>query len=169
MRHVVLMGVSGSGKSSLGAALAARLGWTFIEADALHSVENVAKMRRGVALTDADRAPWLDAVGARIVAAEHVERSSVTCCSALKRAYRDRLRLKAPSIHFVFLEIAPDDARVRVSARSDHYMPASLVDAQFATLEPPGDDELLARLNACAPLTENLETLCAALAISPRT
>lgn len=138
MALVVVMGVSGSGKSTVGIALAERMGVPFADADDFHSPENVAKMRSGVPLTDADRRPWLLAIGTWL--AEHDDGAVVTC-SALKRAYRDTLREAAPTITFLHLHGDKDVVRERVGARKGHFMPESLVDSQFADLEPLGADE----------------------------
>ena len=146
---VVVMGVSGAGKSTVGALLAERLGLAFHDADDFHPPANVAKMRAGQPLTDADRAPWLDAIGAHL-AAQHGQGCVVTC-SALKRAYRDRLRALAPEARVVLLP--GDDALVaaRQAARQGHFMPASLVASQFATLEAPAPEEGAIALDVAAP------------------
>lgn len=136
VRPVVVMGVSGTGKSTIGVAVAAALGLPFVEGDDLHPPANVAKMAAGIPLDDADRAPWLD-----LVAAELAARPSVVACSALKRAYRDRLRAAAPDLALVFLHGAPELLAERVGARTAHFMPGSLLDSQLATLEPPTPDE----------------------------
>lgn len=135
-RPVVVMGVSGTGKSTVGRALAAELGLPFVEGDDLHPPANVAKMAAGIPLDDADRAPWLDRVAAELAA-----RPCVVACSALKRAYRDRLRAAAPDLALVFLDGDPATLAERVGARSAHFMPVSLLDSQLATLEPPTPDE----------------------------
>lgn len=131
---LLVMGVSGCGKSTLAEAVAARLGASMIEGDAFHPAANVERMRRGIALTDADREPWLDALGARL-ASENGD--AVLSCSALKRAYRARLRDAVPGLRIVFIEVTPDDANARVSARASHFLSPALVTDQFATLEPP--------------------------------
>lgn len=135
---VVVMGVTGSGKSTVGTALAARLGVPFADADDFHSPANVAKMRSGTPLTDDDRRPWLLAIGEWL--AEHPDGAVVTC-SALKRRYRDTLREAAPAITFLHLHGDKATVRERVGSRPGHFMPTSLVDSQFADLEPLGDDE----------------------------
>ncbi|MBE7219311.1 MAG: gluconokinase [Caulobacteraceae bacterium] len=135
--RVVVAGVSGSGKSTLGAALAARLGVPFVDGDDLHSEAAKAKMHRGEPLTDADRAPWLDRVAAALAA----PRGVVIACSALKRAYRDRLRAAAPSAVTLVLEAPRAVLEARLRARHGHFMPARLLDSQLATLEPPQPDE----------------------------
>ena len=135
---VVVMGVTGSGKSTVGMALAERMGVPFAVADDFHSPANVAKMRSGTPLTDDDRRPWLLAIGEWL--AGHPDGAVVTC-SALKRRYRDTLREAAPAITFLHLHGDKDTVRRRVGARPGHFMPTSLVDSQFADLEPLGDDE----------------------------
>ena len=138
---VVVMGVAGSGKSSLGAALAARLGIGFVDGDALHGEANVAKMRAGVPLDDADRWPWLDRVGAVLADSEAHPQGVIVACSALKRAYRDRIRAGASGCRFLSLDLSMEEAARRVGGRPGHFMPASLVADQFAALERPADDE----------------------------
>lgn len=139
MALVVVMGVTGAGKSTVGEALAARLGVPFADADDFHSPENVAKMRAGVPLDDADRLPWLGAVGAWL--AGHQDTGAVVTCSALKRAYRDVLREKAPNVTFLHLAGDEETVRKRVAHRPGHFMPASLVRSQYDTLEPLQVDE----------------------------
>ena len=134
---IVVMGVSGAGKSVVGAALARALDAPFCEGDTLHPPGNVAKMREGTPLTDADRAPWLDRVAAWMVA--HPD--GVVTCSALKRRYRDRLRLAAPTACFVLLDAPKAVLAERLAHRLGHFMPATLLASQLATLEPPGADE----------------------------
>ncbi|RZL65101.1 MAG: gluconokinase [Variovorax sp.] len=128
------MGVSGCGKSSLGAALADMLALPLIEGDDFHPPANVGKMSAGIPLTDADRAGWLDTLGAQL--AGHAQ-GAVLTCSALKRAYRDRLRAAVPDLRFVFMALTPEEAQRRVASRTEHMFPASLVANQFATLESP--------------------------------
>jgi len=140
-RAVLVMGVSGSGKSSVGAALAGRCGLAFRDADALHAPEAVAKMARGVALDDADRWPWLDRVGAVLADGGAHPAGVVVACSALKRAYRDRLRATAPGLRIVFLDGEPDLLAARLHARTGHYMPPALLASQIATLERPDAGE----------------------------
>ena len=139
--RVVVMGVSGCGKSTLGRLLAARLDVEFIEGDELHPPRNVELMASGVPLTDADRAGWLDALAERLRAASQAGRGAVLACSALRRAYRDRLRAAAPDLRFVHLHGDPALLRARMAGRRDHYMPAALLDSQLATLEAPAADE----------------------------
>jgi gluconokinase len=136
---VTVMGVSGSGKTTVGAALAQRLGVPFADADDFHPPENVAKMSAGIPLDDLDRLPWLHSIGSW--QAEHAAVGAVVSCSALKRWYRDVLREATPGQLFVHLDGHPDVVARRVAGRPGHFMPASLVESQFATLEPLGDGE----------------------------
>lgn len=135
------MGVSGSGKSTIGQLIASRLGFGFVEGDELHPARNVALMAAGTPLTDADRAGWLDAIAARIAAARDAGAGLVVACSALKRAYRDRLRAADPALRFVHLHGDVALLRERVAQRQGHYMPASLLASQIDTLEPPDRTE----------------------------
>ena len=138
---VLVMGVSGAGKSTVGTLLAARLGAPFADADAFHPPANIAKMSRGEPLVDDDRWPWLDAIGAWLDARAAAGEGGVVTCSALKRIYRDRLLAGRPAVRL--LHLAGDAALIgaRQAARPDHFMPASLMASQFATLEAPGEDE----------------------------
>ncbi len=139
------MGVAGCGKSTLGAALAQAEGLPLIEGDDFHSPASRAKMKQGMALTDADRVEWLHALGAQL----QVHSPAVLTCSALKRAYRDMLRKASRGLCFVFLEIGRLEAQRRVAARAgSHFFPAGLVDSQFAVLEPPLGEAGVLRLDA---------------------
>ena len=137
----VVMGVSGSGKSVIGSRLARALGLEFVEGDSYHSSENVARMSAGIPLTDADRQAWLAAIAARLDAARRAGVGLVVSCSALKRSYRDVLRAGRADIQFVCLQ--GDRALIdqRLADRRGHFMPSSLLDSQFAILEPPSADE----------------------------
>ncbi len=136
---LVIMGVSGSGKSTVAGILAGQLGWDLEEGDDLHPIENVEKMRSGQPLDDEDRWPWLDAVASWIVEHTTAGIPGIITCSALKRIYRDRMR--GPNVVFVLLSGSKEEIGNRLSTRLDHYMPASLLDTQITTLEPPGPDE----------------------------
>ena len=140
-RRVVVMGVSGCGKSTVGAAAAAHMGWRFVEGDSLHPPENVAKMAAGQALDDEDRAGWLGTLAAELAQARSAGQGLVVSCSALKRAYRDRLRGGDPDTLFVYLAGEQSLIASRMAARQHEYMPASLLQSQFATLQPPDPDE----------------------------
>lgn len=141
VRSIVVMGVSGSGKSMIGRLLARRINSLFSEGDRLHSAENVAKMSAGKALNDQERLPWLRAVGQQIWRAEERQQNSVVACSALKRAYRDILREYAPDIFFVFLDGPFEVVHRRMVARKHEFMPPSLLISQFASLKPLEGDE----------------------------
>jgi len=138
---LVVMGVSGSGKSTVGQGLATALGWDFRDGDSFHPPANVAKMRSGAPLTDDDRWPWLDAIGGHVAELERTGGHVVIACSALKRVYRDRLRASGARLRFVHLDGSFELVDARMRARRDHFMPASLLESQFATLEPPAADE----------------------------
>lgn len=149
-RSIVIMGVAGCGKSSLGAAVAAAQGLPLVEGDDFHSPASREKMSRGVALTDADRAGWLATLGEQLRARPA---GIVLTCSALKRSYRERLREAAPGLRFVFLDIGREAALQRVAARAaSHFFSASLVDSQFATLESPVGEPGVLRVDALRPL-----------------
>jgi gluconokinase len=138
---VIVMGVCGSGKSTVGAVLAQRLHAAFLEGDAFHPPANVARMAAGVALTDDDRRDWLRALSDELGAAARAGRAVVLSCSALKRSYRDTLRAQASDLALVYLRGTPQLLAQRMAGRQGHYMPPSLLASQLATLEPPQDDE----------------------------
>ncbi|WP_332908236.1 gluconokinase [Naasia lichenicola] len=139
---VVVMGASGSGKSTIGRLLADRLACDFVDADDLHPDANKAKMHAGIPLTDEDRSPWLHLVGRAIATEVDAGREVVVACSALKRAYRDILRSAAPGVEFLYLDGSRELLAQRLSARSGHFMSPTLLDSQLATLEPLQSDEL---------------------------
>lgn len=136
----VVMGVSGSGKSTVAERLAAEHGWDFLEGDLLHPAANRAKMAGGTPLDDEDRRPWLEAIAAWIADHLRAGRNGVVACSALRRVYRDRLRQAGPGVRFIYLRVPRPTLFERMTHRQ-HYMPASLLDSQLATLEEPGADE----------------------------
>jgi gluconokinase len=138
---LVVMGVSGSGKSLIGAGLAHALGVDFVEGDKYHSAESIERMSRGIPLTDDDRARWLRSLAARIRGAKDTGVGLVISCSALKRSYRDILRADAPELRFVFLKGQRELVAQRLAARKGHFMPPSLLESQFTTLEEPLPDE----------------------------
>lgn len=146
---LVIMGVAGCGKSSLGGALAQRLGFELIEGDDHHSEGNRLKMQQGTPLTDADRAGWLVGLGWLLARRPG---GMVLTCSALRKAYRDQLRAASPVLRFVFLDITPEQARERVANRGAHFFSSALVDSQFATLESPVDEPGVLRVDAALPL-----------------
>ncbi len=154
---LVVMGVSGCGKSTTAGLLAGRLGWDVEDGDDLHPPENVAKMAGGHPLTDADRRPWLDRIATWI--ADHLSagRPGIITCSALKRAYRDRLR--APGVVFVYLHGTHDEIAGRLAARLGHYMPVSLLDSQLADLEPPEPDENALWVSVMPPPAEQVDEI----------
>jgi gluconokinase len=138
---LIVAGVSGSGKTTIGALIAGRLRWPFADADTFHPPANVAKMRAGEPLTDADRGPWLHAItdwmDQRIAAGQ----SAVVTCSALKRAYRDDLLAGRPTARMVLLQVSREVLKRRLTGRPDHFFPEKLLDSQLAALEPPAPDE----------------------------
>jgi gluconokinase len=138
---LVVMGVSGSGKSTVGALLAARLQWEFADADWFHSAANVDKMHAGIALTDEDRWPWLEAIAAWIAELRRSNRHGVLACSALKRQYRDLLRAGHADVRFAYLKGDEKLIARRIAARHEHFMPPALLRSQFDALEEPGPDE----------------------------
>ncbi len=141
MTEIVMMGVSGAGKTTVGAALARLLDAEFLEGDRFHPVANIGKMSRGEPLDDDDRAPWLDRLGDEL-ARRHAQGTSVVlACSALKRAYRDRLRRRCPTLRLVYLKGERSLIRARLAGRAGHFMAPMLLDSQFAALEDPGVDE----------------------------
>ncbi|CAN5165103.1 gluconokinase [soil metagenome] len=153
MANIVVMGVAGCGKSSLGQAIAAALACPYVEGDAHHSPANIAKMRAGSALTDADRSAWLTVLGEQLAATSPM----VLACSALKRSYREQLRAASPGLRLVFMDIGRDLALHRVAARGDaHLFPVSLVDSQFATLESPVHEARVLSVDAALPLDQQL-------------
>lgn len=149
---LVVMGVTGCGKTSVAQAIAERQGGRLIEGDAFHPQANVDKMRRGIALTDQDRAGWLDLLARELQAARQDGEYAVLACSALKRRYRDRLRGAVANLGFVFLELPEPEALRRVAQRIGHFMPGSLVASQFADLEPPSAEALVLTIDAMLPV-----------------
>jgi gluconokinase len=152
---LVVMGVSGSGKSTIARRLADTLGWDFLDGDDLHPPANVARMRAGVPLEDADRWPWLEAIAAWMAHAQASGRSAVVACSALRRVYRDRLRQAAPGVRFVYLQVAHAELARRMRGRQ-HFMPPALLGSQLATLEEPASDEPAWRVDANGTVAETL-------------
>jgi gluconokinase len=150
--RIVVMGVSGCGKSTVARALAARLGRKFVEGDDFHPSSNVEAMRQGIPLSDEMRSPWLDAIAEKLAdAGLEGEGGVVASCSALKRKYRDRLR-RSGDVFFVHLAVDRDTARARLASRKGHFMHAELVDSQFAALQPLGSAEWGAALDATKPV-----------------
>ena len=164
---LIVMGVAGSGKTTLAEALAARLHWPLQEGDALHPPENVAKMAGGTPLTDDDRWPWLDRIAAWIDARLAAGGDGIVTCSALKRAYRDRLVGARRGVRLVYLNGGRDLIGARLGARRGHFMPPSLLDSQLATLEPPGPDEHPIVVDAGPPPAAEVAQVLAALEAAP--
>jgi gluconokinase len=155
---LVVMGVAGTGKSTVAGLLAERLNWELQEGDDLHPPANVAKMSAGIPLDDQDRWPWLDAIAAWIANKRELGEPGLVTCSALKRSYRDRIR--GPNVIFVFLNGPREVIEARMASRKDHYMPLSLLDSQLATLEPPTSDENVLQVNlSTEPQEEVAEVL----------
>lgn len=157
---IVIMGVAGSGKTTIGRALAAALGWDYFEADDFHPPENVTKMSRGIALTDADREPWLRRIRERMEACGAARRSAVFTCSALKSAYRRMLSGGLANVRIVYLQADPAVVTERMSARRGHYMKAEMVRSQFAALEPPME---ALTIDARQPPAAIVAQICAAI------
>lgn len=162
-RKIVVMGPSGSGKSTLARALAHDLRFHFIEGDDFHPAENKAKMARGDPLTDADRAPFLDGVGEALANAQS---GAVASCSALRRAYRDRLRQLAGRLFFVLPEVPCEELRRRLEERPDSFMPASLLPSQLATLEPLAEDEEGMRIDGTRPVADEIRRIRGRIGVS---
>ncbi len=154
---LVVMGVAGSGKSTLGAAVAGQLGCAWLEGDEFHSNASRRKMAQGEPLTDADRASWLACLCEQL----HQHPGVLVTCSALKHSYREQLRWASPGLRFAFLDIDAAEATRRVSTRSGHFFASSLVGSQFATLELPMGEPGVLRLDALAPLGELRAQVCA--------
>ena len=160
---IMIMGIMASGKSRIGAQIAARRDGRFIEGDDWHPDSNVAKMQAGVPLTDEDRMPWLDRLAAEVKRAAQGGQQVVFSCSALKRVYRDRLRAARPELIVICLTLDAETAARRSSGRSDHFMPAALVDSQLAALELPVDEARTALVDATGSFEQVLEDTLQAL------
>lgn len=161
IRAVVVMGVSGSGKTTLAVALARRLGWTFVEGDDLHPPENIARMAAGIPLTDADRIPFLTNVAEAMVAA--ADHGVVATCSALKHDYRQLIRNRVGTVAFLMPVLSPAALRARMTHREGHFMPASLLDSQLSSLEPPSADENAIFVDGDTPVEAQVTEAIAAL------
>jgi gluconokinase len=157
---LIVMGVSGCGKSSVGEALAAHFDVPYIEGDAMHPPENIAKMSAGTPLDDQDRWPWLDALAARLKAEAAQNGAAVASCSSLKKAYRDRLQAgSGPETRFIFLDCSRKTLDRNQSARKGHFMPPSLLDSQLATLEPPYGEARAIIIDGNPPLDAVLQSI----------
>lgn len=167
---VVVMGVSGAGKTTIGKLLAHRLGWEFADGDEFHPRDNVKKMRSGIPLTDADRWPWLHAIAEWVDEMRRQGNPAVTASSVLKRSYRDIVIGERPDVRLVFLEGSPELIAQRVAERQGHFMPANLLDSQFAVLEPPSPEENAIRVSvelAPAEIVRNIIEQLEAESVSP--
>lgn len=157
-KFIVVMGVSGSGKTSVGEALAAQLGWQFYDADNFHPEENVAKMAQGTPLNDDDRAPWLQRLHDLIHDHLAQGKPGILACSALKRRYRDVLRVDNVGLVFFYLHSDFEPLRARMESRVGHYMKAGMLQSQFDALEEPGTDEAV-RLDGSKPIEKLTEDI----------
>jgi gluconokinase len=166
---VVMAGVSGSGKSTVGALLASRLGWVFADGDSFHPAASIAKMAAGIPLTDDDRWPWLDAITAWMDERAAAGDSGVVACSALKRAHRDTLLDGRPAARLVFLEVSHDTDATRLTARHGHFFPAGLLDSQFEDLEMPRPPENALVVNAAGTPEELVTAIIDRLDIAAAT
>lgn len=165
---VILAGVAGSGKSTVGRILAARQGWTFEDADLLHSTADIAKMMSGVPLTDADRWPWLHTVAAWLDREIAAGKSAVVACSALKRSYRDFLREGRPDVQIVLLEVDEATLTARLAGRHDHFFPMKLMQSQLAILEMPTPDEHMLVVPAAGTPAAMASKIIDGLGLAPR-
>ncbi|QQE12733.1 gluconokinase [Planctomycetota bacterium] len=144
IRHIILMGVCGSGKTIIGKELSHRIGWPFVEGDLFHNKSNIAKMRNGEALTTPDRIPWLERLNAELIEYEQAEVSVILSCSALKYDYRHILATNLVTLpRFVYLKVSEEEATIRLQKRNDHFMPVSLIHSQFEALEEPTKEDAL--------------------------
>jgi gluconokinase len=164
---VVVTGVAGSGKTTVGAMLAGTLGWTYAEADDFHPAANLAKMASGHPLNDEDRWPWLNAIGDWIDARRAAHEPAIVSCSGLKRSYRDLLRRGRPEVRIVFLAGSRELVARRLLARQGHFMKASMLDSQFAALEPPEPDEHVLTVPVEGTPPEVVDRIIAALELKP--
>lgn len=161
---LIVMGVSGCGKSSVGEALAARFAVPYIEGDAMHPPANIAKMSAGTPLNDDDRWPWLDALAARLKAEAAQNGGAIASCSSLKKIYRDRLQAgSGPQSRFIFLDCSRKTLERNQSERIGHFMPPSLLDSQLATLEPPYDEPRAIVIDGNQPFDAVIESIVAKL------
>jgi gluconokinase len=166
---VILAGVAGSGKSTVGGILAVRLGWAFEDGDLLHSTADIAKMMSGVPLTDADRWPWLHTVAAWLDREIAAGKSDVIACSALKRSYRDFLRQGRPDVRIAFLQVDQATLMARLAARHDHFFPKKLLQSQLAAQEMPTPDEPVLVVSAAGTPAAMASKIIDGLGLAPRT
>jgi gluconokinase len=160
---VLVMGVSGSGKTTVGEAIAERTGWPFVDADLLHPQSNIDKMEAGIPLTDADRFPWLELVADWIGRQHDAGQPGVVACSALRRAYRDVLREADPSLRIVYLQASRELLVQRLRERRGHFFPQILLDSQLATLEEPGPDENAISVSIGQSVEATVDSIMAAI------
>jgi gluconokinase len=165
---VIVAGVAGSGKTTVGTQLARRLGWRFADADSFHPAANVAKMRAGIPLTDEDRAPWLRAINRWMDDIDALGESGVITCSALKRHYRDQLLDGRPAATMVFLEVSKDVLVQRLNHRLGHFFPEKLLDSQLAAVEPPAPDERVLALPVDGDPAQMVDEIVTRLGLDPR-
>jgi gluconokinase len=163
VRYIIVMGVSGCGKSTVAALLAGRLGWEFAEGDALHPDSNVEKMRQGIPLTDDDREPWLHEIANTLGGWRAAGKPGIVACSSLRRRYREIIAAGEGDVRFVYLRGSFSLIEQRLATRQGHYMPPSLLDSQFATLEEPAPDEPAITLDTGAPVGELVNEVLATL------
>ncbi|GCE89976.1 gluconokinase [Komagataeibacter diospyri] len=167
-RVLIVMGVSGCGKSTVAHLMAERLGWPVIEGDDLHTAHNIAKMSSGIPLTDEDRAPWLERIAQQVREWGAAGQCGIVTCSSLKRKYREHIGGGSQDVCFVYLKGSRDDIAPRLGQRMGHFMPAAMLDSQFATLEEPDmDDEVVMALDVNAPQDHLAEQACAHLSGLP--
>ncbi|QHC35875.1 gluconokinase [Komagataeibacter xylinus] len=160
-RVLVVMGVSGCGKSTVAQLMAERMGWPVIEGDDLHPPANIARMSNGIPLTDEDRAPWLDRIAAAILAWREQGQCGIVTCSSLRRAYRERIGAGHAEVCFVYLKGSREDIAPRLRQRTGHFMPVGMLDSQFATLEEPDmHHEVVMTLDVNAPQAHLAEQAC---------
>ena len=165
---VIVSGVAGSGKTTVGTQLARRLGWRFADADGFHSAANVAKMQAGIPLTDEDRVPWLRAITSWMDDIEARGESGVITCSALKRRYRDELLSGRAAATMVFLEVSKEDLVQRLTHRSGHFFPEKLLDSQLAAFEPPAPDERVLTLHEDGGPAQTVDEIVTRLGLDPQ-
>jgi gluconokinase len=165
---VIVAGVAGSGKTTVGTQLATRLGWRFADADGFHSAANVAKMQAGIPLTDEDRAPWLRAITSWMDDIEAAGESGVITCSALRRRYRDELLSGRPAATMVFLEVSKEDLVQRLNRRVGHFFPEKLLDSQLAAVEPPAPDERVLTLPEGGGPAQMVDEIVTRLGLDPQ-
>ncbi|MEZ7135345.1 gluconokinase [Komagataeibacter sp. SM21] len=165
---LIVMGVSGCGKSTVAHLIAERLGWPVIEGDDLHTENNIDLMSRGIPLTDADRAPWLDRIADQVKVWGAQRQCGIVTCSSLKREYRERIANGSQDVCFVYLKGSKEDIAPRLQQRTGHFMPATMLDSQFETLEEPDmHEEVVMALDVTAPQEHLAEQACAHLAQLP--